>query len=311
MSPMHHYTAYGAPLASTIALPELDERPAGPARWTVTEADAGLPPMSGARALGHDTLYGTVEARLCAHDGGHRIEVDDTGAFDLSPDRTRVTVARRPGAWEDFVRQHLAGRVLATALYLDGLLPLHASAVATADGVLAFLAPKGYGKSSLALALAQAGAWLVSDDTLPVDPQAATALPGLQGLRVHDDSVAAVGAGAGMLRSREGKQVLTALPDGALTGGARPLAALYVLVPMAPETPALTRTPFPPALAAIGVVAHVKIGRMLGSWGAATMMARAAALVHRVPVQQLHVPRDLARLPAAAATLLAWHGRPA
>lgn len=171
---LRFYSVYGERLASDLPLPELDEIPAGPARWTASVATT-LPPMEGAVELGAECIYGDVHARLIRHAHGHRIVVEDTGTFDLSEDRTRITIVPLTGAWDDFVRAHLMGRVLATALHLDGLLPLHGSAVATAEGVIGFLAPKGYGKSSLALALTTAGAWLVSDDTLAIDVESGMA----------------------------------------------------------------------------------------------------------------------------------------
>lgn len=303
------YAVYGDRLSSSLALPELDEIPSGPARWTVTEV-AALPAMTGAIELGDDLIYGDVHARLFAHASGHRVVVEDTGTFDISADRRHVTFAVREGAWPDFVRAHLTGRVFATMLYLDGLLPLHASAVATRDGVIGFLAPKGFGKSTLALALAKAGAQLLSDDTLPVDPSSGKAWPGVHGLRVRDDAVDAVGVASGAMRTREGKQIITDIGRERVSAKPLDLAALYLIAPVEPDGGRVERATFPAALAAIGIVGHVKIGRMLGAADAPTMLARAAEIVRRVPVFQLHVPRDLAKLPATAATILSWHGAP-
>lgn len=309
MTRIFNYSVYGDRLASTLELPELDEITPGAARWIVTEV-ATLPPMLDATELGDDLIYGDIHARLFAHADGHRVVVEDTGTFDLSRDRQRILIAVREGAWPDFVRAHLTGRVLATLLYLDGLLPLHASAVATRDGVVGFMAPKGFGKSTLALALAKAGAWLVSDDTLPVDAASGEAWPGVHGLRVRDDTLAAVGMPFGPLRTREGKHVVTDVGQERVFARPIGLAALYLIAPVEPHGGTAERAPFPPALSAIGIVGHVKIGRMLGPAEAPTMLARAAAIVRRVPVYQLHVPRDLAILPATAATILGWHGEP-
>jgi hypothetical protein len=303
------YSVYGAILASALPLPELDEIPSGPARWTVDVATA-LPPMERAAELGADLIWGDVHARLFTHAGGYRIVVEDTGAFDLSADRSHVTVVPKDGASPDFVRAHLTGRVLATLLHLDGLLPLHGSAVVTREGAIGFLAPKGFGKSSLALALAHAGAWLMSDDTLPILPDSAEASPGVHGLRVHDDALEAVGVEGGSLRTREGKHVLRHIGAERVTARPRSLAALYLLAPVEPDGEGVDRVLLPPSLAAISIVAHVKIGGMLGGAAAAELLARAARVAERVPVFQLRTPRDLASLSATAATLLEWHGLP-
>jgi hypothetical protein len=308
--PLYHYAVYGDVLASVLPFPELDEIPVAPPRWTVNVVSE-LPTMVDATELGAEPLYADVFARLFTHAGGHRIVVDDTGAFDISPDRCVVTCAPRDGAWPDFVRAHLTGRVFATMLYLDELLPLHSSAVETRDGVVAFLAPKGYGKSTLALALTKAGAHLVSDDTLPVEPAEGRAWPGVHGLRVRDDSLAAVGVARPGLVTREGKLVVTALGTERAFARPAPLAAIYLLAPVEPDGVGVEREPVPNLVAAIGIVAHVKIGRMLGPTAAAPMLDRAAAIAGRVQVFRLYAPRDLAQLPDVAATILGWHGVPA
>ena len=314
------YSVYGDCLASSMPFPELPISDSTVSRWTF-DTTPRLAPMVDATELGADRIYGEVFARLYAHANGHRISVDDTGSFELSRDRTHVTWEERAESWPDFVRAHLVGRVLATALYLDGLLPLHASAVETRDGVIAFLAPKGFGKSTLALALTVAGARLVTDDTLPVEPGAsssveslvdsrvtAQAWPGVHSLRVHDDALAAVGASRPALDTRDGKRIVSELAPQQLMSRRAPLAAIYLLDPVIPEAGTVTRTVLPAMLAAVGVVAHVKIGRMLGPAAAGPMLERAAAITRSVPVFQLHAPRDLAQLPLTAATILGWHG---
>jgi hypothetical protein len=304
----HRYAVYGDCLASSIPFPELPASDAKVSRWTF-ETTRRLTPMVDAAELGADRIYGEVFARLHAHANGHRIVVDDTGSFELSRDRTHVTWEERAESWPDFVRAHLIGRVLATAIFLDGLLPLHASAVETRDGVIAFLAPKGFGKSTLALALSAAGARLVTDDTLPVEPSAAPhAWPGVHSLRVHDDALEAVGAARPALGTREGKRIVSELAPHQLMSRHAPLAAIYLLDPVLAGAGAVTRTALPAMLAAMGVVAHVKIGRMLGPAAAGPMLERAAAITRTVPVFRLHAPRDLAQLPQTATTILGWHG---
>ncbi len=305
------YTVYGECLASSMPLPELAPSRSATARWTF-DTTARMAPMVGAVELGAERIYGDVSARLFTHEAGQRIIVDDTGSFDLSGDRTRVVWEVRETAWPDFVRAHLVGRVLATALYLDGLLPLHASAVETRDGVVAFLAPKGFGKSTLALALTAAGARLATDDTLPVEPAAAPlAWPGVHSMRVRQDAIEAAGLPMPTQETREGKRLVADLAPAQRMTRRAPLAALYLLDPVEGDAPEVMRVALPTMLAALGTVAHVKIGRMLGPLAAAPMLERAAAIARVVPTYRLHAPRDLARLAATAATILAWHGTPA
>lgn len=314
----HRYAVYGACLASELPFPELPVA-AGDvaARWEFTAVDA-LPSMCDVRTIGDDHIYGNVHARLVAHADGHRIAVDDTGVFDISSDGRRLTYEIRADAWPDFVRSHLTGRVIATALYLDGLLPLHGSAVETADGVIGFLAPKGYGKSTLAWTLTTAGARLVTDDTLPVElasemsvaPTRSVALawPGVHSVRLRDDALRSVGSPTETLDTHEGKHIITAIPAQRRLSVPRPLAALYLLDPVHPEGATAQWVALPPLVAAISVVAHVKIGKMLGAGAAPIMLERAARLARSVPVRRLAMPRDLTRLPEVAQQILAWHG---
>jgi hypothetical protein len=309
---MTTYAVYGSTLASAVEFPELARATGASApRWHFEITDA-LAPMPDAVELGAELIYADVHARLYAHRGGHRITVDDTGAYDLSPDG-RIRCQPIPGAWPDFVRAHCVGRVLATAIYLDGWLPLHGSAVELEDGVVAFLAPKGFGKSSLALALNQAGAPLVTDDTLPVEPtMPPRAWPGVHNLRVREDSLEALDVSSAGETTREGKRMFHASHTGRVLVTPRPFAAIYILgrtVDGAPDT-GVRRVPFSPTVAALAVVAHVKIGRMLGTDAAATMLERVANIVRMVPVHRLSIPQDLSRFPEAVEQLFAWHGRP-
>ena len=311
---MPTYSVYGSALHSTMEFPELTPITDVPPKWRLATVPSLLP-MRDPVALGDELIYGEVHARLFQHRDGHRIVVDDTGSFELEAEGY-IIVAPKEGAWPDFVRAHLLGRVLATALFHAGYLPLHGSAVQTREGVVAFLAPKGFGKSSMALAMVQAGGSLVSDDLLPVQPgNPPMALPGIRSLRVHEDAVSAVGVTATSEATREGKVALHQNAGRMAPDTPLPLAAIFVLAPtmeplLATEPPVL-RTPFAPVLAAAALVAHVKIGRMLGSGAAAPMLERAASISRMVPVHQLIVTRDLARLPEAAAEVLSWYGGPA
>ncbi len=305
----HRYAVYGACLSSTMPFPELTESATADAKWRF-ETTAELPPMREPAELGADNIYADVHARLFRHADGHRITVDDTGTFDVSADGRLVRWQERAESWPDFVRAHLMGRVLATTMFLDGWLPLHGSAVAAREGVVAFLAPRGFGKTSLALALTQLGARLVTDDTLPVQLPGALAWPGVHSMRLRGDVGTALGVDTPQLETREGKWLVTDIPPDRREDRCLPLRAIYLIDPVAADTAATTaaRTQMPPMFAAVGVVAHVKIGRMLGAGAAAPMLERAAAITGSVPVYRLHAARDLAQLPALAAAVLAWHG---
>lgn len=85
----------------------------------------------------------------------------------------------------------LWGTVFGTVAWLNGLVPLHASAVDVGGRVVAFTADSGGGKSTLAAALASLGLPHVCDDTLVVALQqaGAVALPDGKRLKLWDDAL--------------------------------------------------------------------------------------------------------------------------
>jgi hypothetical protein len=80
-----------------------------------------------------------------------------------------IIVCPEPGAQPLDVRAYLLGTLFVALCQQRHLLPLHASAVSTRKGVVAFLARSGQGKSSLAAYLAQRGFSVMADDVCLID----------------------------------------------------------------------------------------------------------------------------------------------
>ena len=125
----------------------------------------------------------------------------------------------------------LNGSVYAAIASLNGLLPIHASAVARDGRVYAFTGPAGAGKSTLVAALGDLGLPMFCDDTLVLDlsdPERIVCLPGHKRLKLRPDAVELTGA-------RPQEQVSTtvdkvyAAPAAGDVGIALPLAELIVL----------------------------------------------------------------------------------
>lgn len=301
------YSVYGNRLESDVEFPELALADRGPTRWRF-RIDPELPAMQSPEERGAELIYGDVYARLFAHRRGLRVSIDDTGDYDISPNGS-IVAAIKPGAWDDFVRNHLLGRVLAIAMFDAGWLPLHASAIETPEGVIAFLGPNSVGKSALAVALSALGATPVADDTLPVEATLPPrAWPGLPSVRVRDDVREALHLAAEGLPTHEGKTALLQ-PQDRLPRTPRPLAGIYLLAPNEDlsRKALVQRTPYSPALAAAAVLAHVRAAGMLGRGAVAPLLQRISPLVSVVPVHQLSITRDLSRLHEAAAHILDWY----
>jgi len=108
-----------------------------------------------------------------------------------------ITVER--GATADLSEEALwlNGSVYAAIASINGLLPIHASAVAHGGEVFAFTGPAGAGKSTLAAGLAQHGLPMFCDDTLILDlsdPDRIVCLPGHKRLKLTANALVLTGA---------------------------------------------------------------------------------------------------------------------
>lgn len=310
-----HYAAFGERLRSTLPLPELRAVDPGPVRWDFQVVER-LPEARDRALIGEERIYGAVSARLFRHAAGHRIEIDDTGEYDLDAGNREIRWQPTAEPWWDFGRSHLLGRVLATSLQLGGVVTLHGSAVETHDGVVGFLAPKHFGKSTLSASLVRAGARFVTDDALAVRvDEPVVALPGIPSLRVRADEGTArhpLLDGPVPAPGRDGKIVLPPLPADRVMAAPRRLAALYLLHPRRADAPgpAAERRALPPVAAAVHLLGQSKVGAMLGSSFAPGLLDATTRIAGRVPTYGLAVVRDHDRLPEVVEILLEWHGRP-
>jgi hypothetical protein len=108
-----------------------------------------------------------------------------------------VTIERSEGADPRDAMLYLNGSVYAAAACINGLYPIHASAVAVNGKVHAFTGPSGAGKSTLIAALGLRGFPMFCDDTLVLDmrgPDHLVCLPGHKRLKLMPDAVKMTGA---------------------------------------------------------------------------------------------------------------------
>lgn len=314
---MHAYRVLGGVLRSDLDFPELPADTLGrPATWTLTTC-AGSAPHSTFERLGADPVRSAGEVTLDRGPAQYRLTYPDTGVYDITDEGSRIDwypPAERPYDPERFLdaaRIDVLGRVLAVAMHAGGTESLHGSAVALADGrAVAFVAPKFHGKSTLASALVAQGARLLTDDTLPVeqgDPPHAR--PGVHTVRMWEDSAGRLSERLpGLEPGPWGKLQASHLPGERLAEASLPLAAIYVLAPVRADGGAApAREQLAPVVAAVSLVAHAKLGPLLGRDEAARLLAWAVRLAGCVPVFRLLVPRSYDQLPAVVARLREWH----
>ena len=213
--------------------------------------------------LAHEsrTRAGPVPRRLGDRDidEGERWLVDDaflmrspSGLGFLYRKGEGVTVERPAGCDPAEEALWLSGSVYAAIACINGLRPIHASAVAHGGRVYAFSGPSGAGKSTLIAALGQRGLAMFCDDTLVLDiaqPERIVCLPGHKRLKLTPQALALTGAAA------QEKVALTidkhyADPPAGSVGQALPLGELIFL-----------ETGDPPAIAAIaGAARFARLG---------------------------------------------------
>ena len=170
-------------------------------------------------------------------DGTCRFAMEGVAVYRIAPDGRSIRV--QPHLPEDFpaLRTFLLGSVMAIACQRRGLLPLHACCVRlptpSGDVAVAFSAPSGVGKSTLASAFIRRGYSILADDValLAIDSQQRTwGMPTFPRVKLWRDALERFGYSADSLeRVRQGMDKFSVALQPADFSDAAPLelAALY------------------------------------------------------------------------------------
>lgn len=311
---MPDYAVFGGRLHSDMPIPELrlldwDDRRAQPS-WTFQTGGADVPALGSSRLIGHDEIFENVRATFSRGPDTLRLQFDDTGTFDLHDNATSIVWYPKDGCQHDVARADLVGRVLPLAQHERGLLAIHASAVCLAGRAVAFMAPKNYGKSTLAMTLvARHRAQLLTDDTLIVAPETAVAVPGVHSVRLWGETAVRFTDFGTSRPVLSDKRIFEDLPIHSLARGEAPLDALYTLVPTTGHEAVTVRRELLDGVGAtMAIIQYQKLGALLAGGDSARVFDGAATLATRSQVFALHIARDLARLPEVAQALAQWHG---
>lgn len=233
--PSNRYTVYGLTVETWIPFPEL--QPALPgsavdAVFRLGEVPAELP---GCRQKG---------ARFQAAPGRLLAWLDQVARY-LAVDGREIIVQPEPGAIESDLRLFLLCSPIGALLLQRGVLPLHASAIATPRGAVVFMGASGAGKSTLAASFHRRGFRVLADDISVVRfaPDGVPwVMPGLPQFKLWPDAVARLGPAAGepaRLRSQVEKR---AVPfwDG-FHSEPMALAHIFFLLPSGKRTTEINR----------------------------------------------------------------------
>ncbi|MCF4009298.1 hypothetical protein [Rheinheimera sp. UJ63] len=149
----NHYSIYGLNITSPIWLPSANSD-------TFQNVDLSLSE--------HPLFLSDVTARNAQwQTNGYQLlsTLPNLGqALIKSPEN--ITIYANPNLCKEHLLTFALGSGLAGSLYLNQFLPLHGASVSTGKGAILFLGASGRGKSTLALAAANAGWKVFTDDVI-------------------------------------------------------------------------------------------------------------------------------------------------
>jgi hypothetical protein len=302
------YEFCGLNVASGIALPPL-RRGVRPAQCIVTvEKDAA--PLTGVSWF-HQWRRprGPRWLSFGRFGGGYVLRfAEDLADFIVSRDGTRVAVRPRARLPIDTLRHLLIDQVLPLVMSRGGRLSLHASAVHIAGvGTVGFVGEAGRGKSTLAAALAAAGASIVTDDCLALDVRDGDvwAIPGYPGLRLWPG-----GPGNRALRAAPRRAVAhystklrVGRPAATFRAQRSPLRALFLLGPRTSKAPAVSVRGCRKSARFMGLLRYAYMLDVEDRDDLAAVFAGVSTVAETIPVMRLRVRSGARHLSAAAALI--------
>jgi hypothetical protein len=229
---MRTYEISGVTLSSEIPLPELTPRAAAEPGWTFAIAERRIASPTSAWFHVWRGTGGRAIVSFGRDPRGYLLRFHGKADFIVDLAQRSIVCWRRAHASLATVRHLLLDQVMPLVLSGESRLVLHAAAVATPRGAVAFVGPTGSGKSTLATAVAALGFPLLCDDCLVVEASADGFLAGsfYPGARLYPDSVRAVGmTGVPSLsvgRFSSKRRIANSLP---FLGDSAPLAGVFML----------------------------------------------------------------------------------
>jgi hypothetical protein len=276
------YLTFGLHIRSEVPLPELIPAE-GPADATIRFGRVDIPQAQQA-----------VNGLLWAEGFEACLSFERIGSFMVRQGR-EVVVDPVPGEDERWVRNAIMGPVMGTLLHQRGWLTLHASAVSVDGRAVAFMADRGWGKSTMAAAMVARGHRLVADDVTAIktDANGAFVNPGHPVLKLWPDAAASVNENPAILpeiapgsykRNLRARRAFSAAP--------LPLGCIYVL----DHGDDLAIEPYRPQRALTELIRNTYGRRLLEEVRPAEHLQQCADVVNSVPVQRLRRPFSLEAL---------------
>ncbi|HLV27029.1 MAG TPA: hypothetical protein VKZ41_12030 [Gemmatimonadales bacterium] len=301
-------------LTSALRFPELGaSHPSGAVssmQWRLDVSSEPPGQLEDSRQLGEAEYAGGVRISLSRNHTTWELSTSDAGVWTFEPHEGRMHWHRDNVAGDAKGRFDALGRVMPLMLHATGALVLHGSSVATKHGGIALLGPKGRGKSTLAVACADAGAALAGDDVAVLRGGEQPMLyPSVGFARLHADSATELGRDANGAGTWGSEKML--VPAGSFERrltSAVPLRAIYFLEAAPADVSVVRRERVTGAAATVTMLTQATNALLLGGEEQLQLMQRVSEFLAKVPVFVLHVPRSMKFLGAAAEELLRWIG---
>ncbi len=286
----YDYRAYGLNFNSDVELP-----------WPAA-APGGEPDVAIRRGAVPPTLGSPVDERGCwqAKPGAYLLAVDGASRWLATEGGRQVRVA--PASTGGDIGVHLLDSVLAACLQMRGILTLHASAIATAEGAVLFVGSVGIGKSTLAAALVDRGYSLLADGIVGVVVDGGgmpMALGGFPLIRLWADAIDALDESWGQDAGAPIRPGIENYPVPARRFRAEACAVRTVYVLSSTADTEVVIEPLPPVRAVAALIRNTFRLRHLRGLGEQDNHLLAVAAVSR-QAETAHLVRPGAHCPPAA-----------
>jgi hypothetical protein len=217
---MELFQAFCLTIASELPLPQL-------LRATALKADVHIQYAKVSRqALSNMSFQSPY---VSANAENYRLFVPNIAHFWVA-DGQFIVIEAEPGVDEESLQAFVLGPCFQALLKQRGLVVWSGNAVKIGDKAVSFLAPSGYGKSSLAYLLMQQGYPLLSDDLCAMEPASQRLLPSFPQISLWGTMAAQLGQSTQGLKKIRSSLDKFALPVQAhFHSQALPLERLIIL----------------------------------------------------------------------------------
>lgn len=308
---MIQYLVGGVAIRSALPLPELAAvkskgRQRDGVLWTIERGRGHLDESAGPGDVEVSANQSDWPAVAQLGDG-YLLKFANLAKFTVHPSSRRIVCHLGPEHDDGMTRHLLLDQVVPRALSLERCLVLHASAVLTHGGVVAFCGASGSGKSTLAASFLAQGCPVMADDFLVLrdDGCRLRPAPSYPGLRLWPDSAASmqsIGRTVSYAKSTAKGRVSIVGAQG--IDDSVPLAAVVILGEARSKASGLRIERLRGHQAMMNLFGQTFRLGSPGPIGSEREFDQFARLVESTAVLSADFPRDYAGLPALRAAIL-------